>query len=422
MKKKEKGFICTRCGYRDKYYHVICPSCGAEDSMIEVELYEKNRGGKSSPSVFSLSDIKDEYVHRVSTKWKEFDEILGGGLVEGSIVLLAGPPGVGKSTLALSLTSNFEIPLYISGEENLSQVASRARRIGVKGHTKFAFATSLDDIKAILGHVKPDFLVIDSLQVMKASEKTSFISHNEARIFVSELVSMLKPLNITSLILGHITKEGSVAGPKTVEHLVDVVIYLGHTGKAHIRSLHVGKNRFGPSDGVMFLEMSSTGINPYADSVVLSSEKVVGRAYTVVVQGNTPKIIDVQSLVTHSYTQMPRRIISGYPSDRFSLLLAILEKKLGLKLYNKDVFVRVSGDYFWRDSGIDLGIVASVLSSYWNIPLPGNVVWIGEVDLLGNIVGRGDSSLRESVVKRVGGSLINVNVLSEVKNIIQRWR
>ncbi len=422
MKKKEKGFICTQCGYKDKYFHVVCPSCGAEDSMIEIEKYLEKKGSENSPSIFLLSEIKEDNVLRYPTLWHELDYVLGGGIVSGSVILLAGPPGVGKSTLALMLTDAFQSPMYVSGEESLSQVGTRARRIGVKNHVAFAFATSFDEIQAIVNSRKIDLLVIDSLQVMRAQKNVSFVSHNEARLFMSELVSLVKKKNITTLVLGHITKEGAVAGPKTVEHLVDVVIYLANTSRAAIRSLHVGKNRFGPSDGVMFMQMTGKGIVPLSEKVVLSENGEVGQVYTVVMQGNTPSIIDVQVLVTPSYTNAPRRVVSGYPNDKLYLLLAVLEKKLGLKLYNKDVFVKVSGDYFWKDSGIDTAIVAGVLSAYYNVALPGNVIWIGEVDLLGRIRVPDNADVRRNVVASAGGTVADVCSIYEVKTFVQRWR
>ncbi len=422
MRKKEKGFICTNCGYKDKYFHVVCPNCGAEDSMIEIEKYLEKKGSESSPSVFLLSDIKEEKIYRYPTLWRELDYVLGGGIVSGSVILLAGPPGVGKSTLALMLTDAFQSPIYISGEESLSQVGARARRIGVKDRVAFAFATSFDEIQAIVNSRNIDLLVIDSLQVMRAQKNVSFVSHNEARIFMSELVSLVKKKGITTLVLGHVTKEGAVAGPKTVEHLVDVVLYLNTTSRSSIRSLHVGKNRFGPSDGVMFMQMTEQGIIPLSEKVVLSESGEVGQAYTVVMQGNTPSIIDIQVLITPSYTNVPRRVIGGYPNDKFYLLLAVLEKKLGLKLYNKDVFVKVSGDYFWKDSGIDIAIVAGILSAYYNVALPGNVVWIGEVDLLGRVRFPENTDVRKNVISSAGGSVADVSSIHDVKTLIQRWR
>ncbi len=424
MKKSEKGFICTKCGYKDKYYHVVCPSCGAEDSMVDLATYqrEQGKGSGTATSLFSLWEIEEESFQRVKTPWPELDEVLGGGIVTGSITLLAGPPGVGKSTLALTLLSSFRSPLYISGEENLSQVASRARRIGVNSDVKFSFSTLLNEIKVLIDSAKPDFVVIDSLQVMRAEKSAAFFSTNEARLFMSELVSFLKPRGISALVLGHITKEGSVAGPKTVEHLVDVVAYLNRTERAHIRSFHVGKNRFGPSDGIVFMEMTDKGITPYKDDIVLTGDGYVGQAYTVALQGNTPKIVSVQALITPSYTQQPRRVVSGYPMDKFVLLLAILEKRLGLKLYNKDIFVKITGDYYWRDSAMDLAIVSAILSAYYNIPLPSNAIWIGELDLLGNILSAGDETPRKRMVSSAGGYIIELGSLEELRKIIQRWR
>ena len=392
--------------------------------MVDLATYEKDhrKGSGTATSLFSLWEIEDESFQRVKTPWPELDEVLGGGIVRGSITLLAGPPGVGKSTLALSLLSLFKDSLYISGEENLAQVASRARRIGVKSDVKFAFSTLLDEIKVLIDSAKPDFVVIDSLQVMRAEKSASFFSANEARLFMSELVSFLKPRGISALVLGHITKEGNVAGPKTVEHLVDVVAYLNRTERSHLRSFNVGKNRFGPSDGIVFMEMSATGIAPYKDDVVLTGDGYVGQAYTVVLQGNTPKIVSVQALITPSYTQQPRRVVSGYPMDKLVLLLAILEKRLGLKFYNKDVFVKITGDYFWRDSAMDMAIVSAILSAYYNIPLPSNIIWIGEVDLLGNILDAGDETLRKRMVSSAGGYIIEVGSLEELRKIMQRWR
>ncbi len=419
--RKTARFVCTVCGYEDKYYHVVCPRCGAEDSMVEVEKVSRYQGGQP-PSVFFLSDVENVNTDRISSGWKEFDYILGGGIATGSVILLAGPPGVGKSTLALMLTSSFKNPLYISGEENLSQIGLRAKRLNINTNLPFSFVNTLDGIKAVLSTRNVDFLIVDSLQVMRVGRNVSFISHNEARLFMSELVRIVKEKNITTLVLGHITKEGAVAGPKTVEHLVDVVVYLNNTSRPGIRTLHIGKNRFGPSDGVVFMEISEKGIFPLTERIVLEDKGEIGRTYTVLMQGNAPNIIDVQALVTTTYTNVPRRIISGYPSDRLYLLLAILEKKASLKLYNKDIFVKVSGDYFWKDTAIDLAIAAAIFSAYYNIPIPGNVVWVGEVDLLGNIRPPDNMTVRQRVVGSAGGRIVEINNIKDVKNIIQRWR
>lgn len=422
MKKKQKGFVCTNCGYQDRYYHVICPSCGAEDSMVDLGSFLVDKKKASVPEVVYLSDIEDDVFNRIVTPWEELNHVLGGGIAQGSVVLLAGPPGVGKSTFALTIAQVFDSPLYVSGEESLSQMASRAKRLGINQKFAFAYSKNLDGIKQLINTYKMDLLVIDSLQVMSVHNSVAFISHNEARIFMSELVNVVKKLGITTIVLGHITKEGTVAGPKTVEHLVDVVLYLNTTSRYGIRSLHVGKNRFGPSDGVMFLKMTNKGLSPLADRVVLEENGDVGQAYTIVVQGNTPNIVDVQVLITPSYTNLPKRVVSGYPSDKFYLLLAILEKRLNLKLYNKDVFVRVSGEYYWRDAAIDAAVVAGIISAYYNIVLPGNVIWVGEVDLLGKVRIPDNINIRKQVVDSYGGVLMNVKSIYDISSAIKRWR
>lgn len=411
--KTRSQFVCQQCGYAQSQWAGKCPNCDTWNSLVET--VEQAAIGKSrTPSkaqVFKLQDIKVEEGKRMKTGEAELDSVLGGGLVAGMVVLVAGEPGIGKSTLMTQVALKSGKMLYVCGEESASQVALRVVRLGgVKGQGKeilFLEGTDADGVAAQVSEVKPELVVVDSIQAMTTTDLTGVAgSVGQVRECAQRLAEVVKRLGIPMFLVGHVTKEGSIAGPRVLEHLVDTVLWFEGERSQTLRLVRAVKNRFGPTDEVGVFEMTDKGLAGISDpSRVLLAERVKnvpGSVVSVVLEGKRPILVEIQALVVPSQLATPRRVAMGVDFARLQMLLAVLIKRAGLHLEGTDVFVNVTGGIRLADRGIDLAICLAISSSFLNKALAADVAAVGEVGLLGEVrkVANLDRRVREA--KKLG--------------------
>ncbi len=395
MGKVEKYFVCSNCGYKSPKWLGKCPSCGMWNTFEEA-VYEKkakNRVKKGDiKEPLPLREISSLPVERFSTGYAEFDRVLGGGFVPGSLVLLAGEPGIGKSTLALQAALSLTKPvLYVSGEESLQQLKLRAERLEVNSDSALFLAeTNLENIFEAVKNIEPALVVIDSVQTTY-TEKSDAIagSVSQIRETVSMIQQFAKDKHITFLLIGHITKEGSIAGPKILEHIVDTVLYFGGEKNYLYRILRSVKNRFGATSELAIFEMSEKGLfeikNPSEILLSENFERVPGVTVGAVLEGLNPLLLEVQALVSSAVYSAPQRITTGFDTRRLNMLIAVLEKRLGYRLGNKDVFINIAGGIKVSDTALDLPVIISILSSDQDLPVKDKICFTGEVSLSGEI-------------------------------------
>lgn len=392
-------FECSECGYQAAKYFGRCPQCQAWNTMVESETgndEEAGAGAADSGSLQRLSEIDPAAAPRRLTGVGEFDRVLGGGIVPHSVVLIGGEPGVGKSTLLLevsaALAQQDRTVLYYSGEESAQQIKLRADRLGIRSAGIFLFTSgSLEELKRHVRETRPEFLIIDSIQTL-TSRKTAPLSGSIAslRNVTAEVIDMAKKIGITVFLIGHITKEGQLAGPKTLEHMVDAVLYFQGETQADLRLLRAEKNRFGPLNEIGIFQMSEKGLTSVNDPTqVLIQNRLStapGTAIFPAMSGTRPLLTEVQALVSESpFAGNPRRIAIGFDSYRLAMLISIIEKKLRLPFYKSDVFLNVTGGMVIREAAADLAVCQALVSSCKSIaPRPNSVV-LGEVGLTGEL-------------------------------------
>ena len=388
-KKSSYQYLCSLCGYGSASWYGKCPSCGNWNTMIKEELNEEE---KLKPVKFiPLAKIDSLDKKRMKTEVFEFDRVLGGGFILGEVVLLTGEPGVGKSTLVFKCLQKIKT-IYISGEESQEQVKQRAERININlNNFYFTNETQIEGILAALEQNKEKFsaLVIDSIQTVYSKDNpTPPGSVSQLKEVLNKLISFIKKNRLFLIVIGHITKEGEIAGPKTLEHLVDCVLFLEGERFSNFRILRSLKNRFGPTDEVGIFEMKETGLEEVKQStffIDLDKNPSSGRAFVGIIEGIRPLFFEVQSLVAPTIFTIPRRIINGLDYNRVLLLLAVIRKNLNLPLEKYDIYVNAVGGISTKSPAVDLGIVASLVSSIKNIILSNSSVFLGEIDLLGDI-------------------------------------
>ena len=426
-KGKTTVFFCQSCGYESSKWMGQCPACREWNTFVEESIDKKSaaKGGKSSTAseakAVPLSDIKLTQEERMSTGIGELDRVLGGGIVQGSLVLVGGDPGIGKSTLLLQVCrnlSNQEIRvLYISGEESLQQIKIRAERIGTfRDSLSLLCETNLDVIKTVIDRQKPQVVVIDSIQTMYNEEVSSAPgSVSQVRESTGVLMQIAKGMGISIFIVGHVTKEGVVAGPRVLEHMVDTVLYFEGDRHAAYRILRGVKNRFGSTNEIGVFEMRQNGLTEVENpSEYMLSGKPEGASGSVVacsMEGTRPILIEVQALVCHSSFGIPRRTAAGTDFNRVNLLMAVLEKRLGLKLGDCDAYVNIAGGIKMNEPAIDLGIVLAIISSYRERPIDEKTICFGEVGLSGEVRAVSMAEQRVSEAKKLG---FTVCILPEV--------
>jgi DNA repair protein RadA/Sms len=410
MAKVKTHFVCQSCGYRSAKWLGRCPDCATWNSLVEEQLVEtpeaKGRGwGLSADQPpMPITEIEAQEGERLKTRIEEFDRVLGGGIVAGSIVLIGGDPGIGKSTLLLQVSDRLSREglkvLYVSGEESPRQTKIRGERLGIRGANVLVLSeTSLEKILNDITKHNPAVLVIDSIQAVFTSELQSPPgSISQVRDSSARLMQLAKGTGIPIFLIGHVTKEGAIAGPRVVEHMVDTVLYFEGGANHPYRILRAVKNRFGPTNEIGVFEMKDAGLEEVlSPSEMFLSERPVNVSGSVVVpsmEGTRPILVEIQALVTSSSLAVPRRTAMGVDYNRLSLLVAVLEKKMGLKLYNQDIFLNVVGGIKVDEPATDLGITTSVVSSFLDKPVDPRTVVLGEVGLTGEVRGISQPELR----------------------------
>lgn len=394
MGKSSSAFICQQCGFKSSQFLGRCPQCGSWNSLVETIEQEVRLAGKARvqiiPQIINLADVDNQKYDRIDTGLEEFNRSLGGGIVVGSLTLVSGDPGIGKSTLLTQLALNVEDTLYVAGEESPHQIKLRVNRIKPGGTLKVLPEVDVDVIAVAIRDTKPKLVIIDSIQTLQTSDLNSVAgSIGQVRESSHRLQKIAKELHVPIFIVGHVTKEGTVAGPKTLEHLVDVVLSLEGEPSSNFRILRSNKNRFGPTDEVGIFEMEESGMTEVKNpSKIFVSDNLGGVPGSVIVStltGLRPMLVEIQALVTKSFLPAPMRRGSGIDGNRLQLLVAVISKRLGLPLFDKDVFVNVTGGLKVYEPAADLAICLAVISSLKDQPLSTETVVLGEVGLLGEI-------------------------------------
>jgi DNA repair protein RadA/Sms len=398
MNSIRKKFVCQNCGYESIQWLGKCPSCGQWNSYAE-EFEKKQKPKtfkqKSETALVSISTINEKSInkaYKLKTNIKEFDRVLGGGLISGSIVLIAGDPGIGKSTLVLQAVSNLkEKVIYVTGEESLEQISLRSSRLKIKNENLFILPeTNLNQILEILEEEKPSVVVIDSIQTIYRDElESSPGTIGQIRECTSSLMDFAKKNNVAVIIIGHITKDGLIAGPKALEHIVDTVIQFSGEKNYSFRILRAIKNRFGSTNEIGIFEMHEDGLKEVENpSQVFLAEREYGASGSVVtsiIEGTRPILVEVQALVTPSGYGMAQRVTTGFDSRRLSILLAVIEKRLNFKLSQQNVFLNIAGGVEIDEPAADLAVCCAIISSIKDIPADSLTCVVGEVGLGGEI-------------------------------------
>lgn len=398
MNSIKKKYVCQNCGYESIQWLGKCPSCGQWNSFVE-EFEHKQKSKtlkkKSESTPVNISSIKEGTITKpikLRTNIKEFDRVLGGGLISGSVVLIAGDPGIGKSTLVLQAVSNLkEKVIYVTGEESLEQISFRASRLKIKNENLFILTeTNLNQILEILEQENPSVVVIDSIQTIYRDElESSPGTIGQIRECTSALMEFAKKNNLPIIIIGHITKDGLIAGPKALEHIVDTVIQFSGEKNYSFRILRAIKNRFGSTNEIGIFEMHEDGLKEVENpSQVFLAEREYGASGSVVtsiIEGTRPILVEVQALVTPSGYGMAQRVTTGFDSRRLSILLAVIEKRLNFKLSQQNVFLNIAGGVEIEEPAADLAVCCAIISSIKDIPADSLTCVVGEVGLGGEI-------------------------------------
>lgn len=437
MKKGASVFFCQNCGYESAKWAGQCPACRQWNTFAEEPFAPKAKGassgrrrtGEAKNGPVSLSDVDAGEGKRFSTGMGELDQVLGGGIVPGSLVLVGGDPGIGKSTLLLQVCRNLSRTLsgvlYISGEESLQQIKLRASRIGTFQDTlRLMCETCLADIEEVVLREKPQVVIIDSIQTMYQEEISSAPgSVSQVREATGVLMRLAKEQGITIFIVGHVTKEGTVAGPRVLEHMVDTVLYFEGDRHASYRILRGVKNRFGSTNEIGVFEMQEGGlkevVNPSEYMLNGKPEGASGSVVACTMEGTRPMLLEVQALVCRTNFGLPRRTAAGIDYNRVNLLLAVLEKRLNLPFSNYDAYVNIAGGLKLTEPAMDLALVLAVISSYKDIPVSEKTIVFGEVGLSGEVRAVNMALQRVQEAKKLGFTrvILPKSSLEQVKKV-----
>ena len=400
MAKSKTVFVCNNCGYESAKWLGKCPACNEWNSFYEEKIAKTTDGAFStdkktkSAKPSSLNSIEGKEATRTSTGVNELDRVLGGGIVKGSLILLGGEPGIGKSTLILQICDKMQGEgkvLYVSGEESAEQIKIRADRLGINNEDiMFLGETDIDIITQAIEEMNPKLVIIDSIQTMYSDEITSAAGTvSQVREITARIMKICKGQAITTIIIGHVTKEGNIAGPRVLEHMVDTVLYLEGERYFSYRILRGVKNRFGSTNEVGMFEMQDKGMveitNPSSILISEREDNPSGSIIVATLEGTRPLLIELQALTTPTVFGMPRRTANGIDYNRLTLLMAVLEKKAKMNISSQDVYMNVVSGIKIAEPAIDLGIILAVASSFKNISIPVDVVAIGEVGLTGEV-------------------------------------
>ena len=413
MAKAKIIYSCTECGGQVSKWQGQCPHCTAWNTLVEsvAELETSGKNRYSSLSTTSkmqtLAEVGAEEVSRTPTGIAEFDRVLGGGLVSGGVVLIGGDPGIGKSTLllqALAHLASHKKVLYVSGEESAQQIALRAKRLSLDARGMFLLAEiQLEKIQSVIKQEKPDVVVIDSIQTMYSEHLTSAPgSVAQVRESAAQLTRMAKSSAVTMILVGHVTKDGSLAGPRVLEHIVDTVLYFEGDTHSSFRMIRAFKNRFGAVNELGVFAMTEKGLrevsNPSALFLSQHGAQVAGSCVMVTQEGTRPLLVEIQALLDEAHSPNPRRLSLGLEQNRLAMLLAVLHRHAGIACFDQDVFINAVGGVKITEPGADLPVLLAIVSSLRNKPLPEKLVVFGEVGLAGEIrpVQRGQERLKEA--------------------------
>lgn len=417
--KSHTSFVCQQCSAEFPQWYGKCPQCGQWNSLVEtvresvksIKSQVQSRNGiPNTPQ--KLSEVKHIEKNRLKSGFVEFDRVMGGGIVPGSVTLLAGDPGIGKSTLLLHIISAIG-GMYVSGEESGEQIKLRAKRMKIDGSNIMVLAETVVEgiLETLVKNIPKGLVIIDSIQTMSSQELEGMAgSVGQIRYCAEEFVTFAKSRGVPILIIGHVTKEGEIAGPKVLEHMVDTVLYLEGERYADARILRTLKNRFGPIEEVGIFEMKEIGLKEIANpSEIFLQDRVKnvpGSVVTVVMEGSRPLLVEIQALVVSSQLAIPRRVANGFDYNRLQLITAILSKRLNIPLGTSDVFVNVSGGLKLTEPAADLAVALAILSSFKNKAVDAKAVVFGELGLLGEVrrVGQEERRIKES--KRLGFTTI----------------
>ena len=416
-KGKKTVFFCQNCGHEETKWLGQCPMCKEWNTFVEEKVIASSVSASVKTDrdiekkIVALSQVNTDEQKRFQTGMKELDRVLGGGIVPGSLVLVGGDPGIGKSTLLLQVCQKLageRQVLYISGEESLSQIKLRANRMGdFSDNMKLFCETNLGTIRGVIEKKQPEFVVIDSIQTMYSEEVASAPgSVSQVRESTNVFMQLAKGLGITIFIVGHVTKEGTVAGPRVLEHMVDTVLYFEGDRHASYRILRGVKNRFGSTNEIGVFEMRQNGLveveNPSEYMLSGKPENASGSVVACSIEGTRPLLIEIQALVCDTNFGMPRRTATGTDYNRVNLLMAVLEKRIGLHLANCDAYVNIAGGIRMNEPAIDLGIVMAIVSSYKNRPVDERMIVFGEVGLSGEVRAVNMPEQRVAEAKKLG--------------------
>ncbi len=417
MAKAKTVFFCKECGNESSKWLGQCPACKQWDTMVEQKIEKNiykssNRRTVSDNKAVVLSQVSSKEDERMTTNIGELDRVLGSGIVKGSLVLVGGDPGIGKSTLLLQmcreLASMGMKVLYVSGEESTVQIKMRADRLGeFKGDMLLLSETNLDTVLDNIDEIKPEIVVIDSVQTMfKEDVNAAPGSISQVKETTNVLMHIAKEKGIATFIVGHVTKEGTVAGPRVLEHMVDTVLYFEGENQASYRMLRAVKNRFGSTNEIGVFEMQREGLveipNPSKYMLQGKPEDEPGSVVTTAIEGTRTILVEIQALVCRTSFNFPRRTSAGTDFNRVNLLLAILEKRLGMKLAECDAYVNIAGGMKVTEPAVDLALIMAVISSYRNVPISGRTIIFGEVGLTGEVRAVSQASQRVSEAIKIG--------------------
>lgn len=397
MAKANTVFFCNECGYESAKWLGKCPACNAWNTFVEEKVVKQGNNKtvvKKTVTPVSLKSIEKIKISRVSSGFDELDRVLGGGFVNGSLTLLGGEPGIGKSTLILQICEKFKTDgkvLYVSGEESAEQIKIRADRLGINSENiMFLGETDINAIEQTIEDMDPKLVIIDSIQTMYSDDITSAPgSVSQVREITSRIMKMCKMKGITTVIIGHVTKDGTIAGPRVLEHMVDAVLYIEGERYFSYRIVRGVKNRFGSTNEIGMFEMRNEGMveitNPSSVLLTDREDNPAGSVIVASLEGTRPILVELQALTSTTVFGMPRRTANGIDYNRVTLLIAVLEKIGGVNLGNQDVYMNIVGGIKINEPALDLGVILSAASSFKNISIPKDVAVIGEVGLTGEI-------------------------------------
>ena len=398
MTKAKTIFVCNECGYESPKWLGKCPACNSWNTFFEQKIEKYTETNKMEKKANNTPKPLNSYIgqeaNRTSTGYAELDRVLGGGLVKGSLVLLGGEPGIGKSTLILQLCEKVQGEgkvLYVSGEESAEQIKLRADRLEVKKEDLlFLGETDIDIVKDAISEINPKLVIIDSIQTMYSDEITAAAgSVSQVREITSQIMRMCKAQEITTIIIGHVTKDGTIAGPRVLEHMVDTVLYLEGERYNTYRILRGVKNRFGSTNEIGMFEMKQEGMcevtNPSDILITERDDNPSGSCVVASMEGTRPILVEIQALTSQTVFGLPKRTANGFDYNRLAVLIAVIEKRANLNLGTQDVYLNVAGGMKLSEPAVDLGIIATVASAYKNVPIAKDVVIMGEVGLTGEV-------------------------------------